>query len=427
VRGNTPAIRTPPLLASAAWRLALVFALYAYQGIVAGFALTALPNRAAELGASAAELGAYAALIGLPWILQPFWGPVVDRFGGSRMGRRRFWVLAALGGSLAAQSCLIWAGDSVGDGSVGNLPVIAAIFTLHSLCAVLMDTATDAMIIDHTPPHQLGRATACTRAGFVTGGAVGAMAFAWLLAHLTIGEAGLLLLGLGLLTAIMPLLVREAPGDAWISLRHHPQSAQLCMVAVLWELRAQMLRPAHGVLLLFCIAQDFCGALLRLPLGVHLVQQADWTAESLSTAQGAIGLAAGTLGAWMVGRWTDQVGPARALGRLLAASAVAHLVAGAVLAMGGGWAGPVALSLSGITSALCFVALAPAVMQASAGATAASRFALYMAALNLGDVLGSAAAGAVAGLGIAPLAVLVAAGYALLARVSDTMVRRFRA
>ena len=427
MHGNAPAIPTPPFLASSGWRLSLVFTLYAYQGIVAGFALTALPNHAAELGASTAELGAYAALIGLPWILQPLWGPVVDRFGGSRMGRRRFWVVVALGGSLAAQSCLIWAGDRLGDGSFGNLPAIAAIFTLHSLCAALMDTATDAMIIDHTPPHQLGRATACTRAGFVTGGAVGAMAFAWLLAHLTISEAGLLLLGLGLLTAVMPLLVREAPGDARLSLRHEPRVAQPGMAAVLWELRSQMLRPAHGVLLLFCVAQDFCGALLRLPLGVHLIQQANWTAESLSTAQGAIGLAAGTLGAWMVGRWTDQVGPARALGRLLAASAVAHLVAGAVLALGGGWAGPVALSLSGVTSALCFVALAPAVMQASAGPTAASRFALYMAALNLGDVLGSAAAGAVAGLGVAPLALLVACGYALLARASGTMVRRFRA
>ena len=106
---------------------------------MAGFALTALPNHAAGQGAGTAELGAYAAAIGLPWVLQPLWGPVVDRFGGMRMGRRRFWVLLALMGSLVAQSCLLWVAN--------KLPAIALVFMAHSLCAALMDTATDAMKI----------------------------------------------------------------------------------------------------------------------------------------------------------------------------------------------------------------------------------------------------------------------------------------
>ena len=85
-----------------------------------------------------------------------------------------------------------------------------------------------------------------------------------------------------------------------------------------------------------------------------------------------------------------------------------------------------ALSLSGITSALSFVALAPVVMQASRGAVTASRFALYMAALNLGDVLGAAVAGRAAGLGVVTLALTVAAAYGLLALGSTGLVRRFQ-
>lgn len=410
-----------PLLASAGWRQGLVANLYAYQGIVAGFALTALPNHLAAQGAGTAELGAFAAAIGLPWIAQPLWGPVVDRFGGMRMGRRRFWVIAALFASLVSLSGLLWMGDA----RPGALFAIGAVLTLHSLCAALMDTAADAMIIDHAPADQLGAATASTRAGFVTGLAVGGVVFAWVLPQLGLAGASLLLLGAGLLATVMPLLVRENAGDAWLSWRAAPAGQGPPLGKLLTQLGRDIVRPAHVGLLLFCVAQDFFGAVFRWPLGVHLIQQVGWTAPSLSTAQGVIGLLAGTVGAWTVGRWTDRVGPPRALGRLLAASAVAHLAVGGVLALGGGWAGPVALSLSSITSALCFVALAPAVMHASRGAVAASRFALYMAALNLGDVLGAGAAGqAMAQLGLVPLALGVASGYAMLAGVAARMVRQ---
>ena len=389
---------------------------------MAGFALTALPNQVAGLGASTAELGAYAAAIGLPWVLQPLWGPVVDRFGGMRMGRRRFWVLAALAGSLIALSCLLWLGDA----RPGGLSAIAAVFMAHSLFAALMDTAIDAMIIDHSREDQLGAATACTRAGFVTGLAAGAGIFAFLLPAVGLARCGAILLGLGALAAILPLMVRESAGDARFSLRHGPHAASVRLVSLLAELARSVATPASLALLLFCVMQDFFGALFRLPLGVHLIQKSGWAAESLSTAQAAVGLASGTVGAWLVGRWTDRVGPARSLTWLLGAAALAHLLAGVLVELGGAWAGPLAMSLPSITSALCFVALAPAVMRASRGAVAASRFALYMAALNLGDVLGSGSAGFVMQTGLGPglaiLGMVAAAGYAALSLCAATLV-----
>ena len=45
--------RPPILFGRTGWSFAFVFCLYAYQGLVAGFALTALPNHRVELGASA--------------------------------------------------------------------------------------------------------------------------------------------------------------------------------------------------------------------------------------------------------------------------------------------------------------------------------------------------------------------------------------
>jgi hypothetical protein len=76
----------------------------------------------------------------------------------------------------------------------------------------------------------------------------------------------------------------------------------------------------------------------------------------------------------------------------------------------------VALALSGVAPALFFVALAPGVMITSRGAAAATRFALFMAALNLGGVAGAAASGPVAGaLGLWQMALGAAVVFAVCA------------
>jgi len=55
-----------PLTSSPRWLVTLILALYAYQGLVAGFALTGLPNHYAAQGlASLADIGAHLALVGL--------------------------------------------------------------------------------------------------------------------------------------------------------------------------------------------------------------------------------------------------------------------------------------------------------------------------------------------------------------------------
>lgn len=75
-------------LGSSGWRFALFTVLYLYQGLVAGFALTALANHFAAAGVSTAEIGRHVAIVGLPWVLQPLlWGPVIDRATPIAWGR----------------------------------------------------------------------------------------------------------------------------------------------------------------------------------------------------------------------------------------------------------------------------------------------------------------------------------------------------
>lgn len=379
-----------------AGRRLLILSLYGYQGLVAGFGMTALPNHFAEIGATVGAIGGYMALVGLPWALQPLWGPLVDRFGQSRMGRRRFWVVLALAGALAALACLPLAGD--GPAALARL---GPLLLLHSGCAALLDTAVDAMIIDRVPVERLGQATALTRTGFVTGTATGAVLFAWVIPHYGLIAAALLLLLLGSAAMVSALLVREADDDRLLSLWHDASRAEPVdsYRVLLVRLFTAMRQPAALALLALCIVEEAATAVFGVHLSVEMIQRGGWDAVSLSRLQGGLALLGGTAGALLIGHWSDRVGHYHVLHRLLASCALAYAAAAVMLLVPqAAWLSAGALALSSVVPALAFVALAPAVMRSSRGVGAATRFALFMAALNLGGILGSAGSGLVGGL-----------------------------
>ena len=416
------------LLDRPAWRYALVFTLYGYQGLVAGFSLTALPNHLAQLGLPVEEIGRHVALAGLPWTVQPLWGPVVDRVGHFRMGHRRAWILLALIVSLAALCGLLL----VPDPAAGIL-VVSLLFALHSAAAALMDTATDALVIDRVPPGDLGRANACTRAGFVTGMAAGAALFSALLPGLGFTGSVLVLIGLGALTGAMPLLVREAPGDAWLSLRRWPAATAAPgelsrTLRTMRRLGLLLLRPQALRLLGLCFALNFAVAAFQVPFAVSMIREEGWDPAALSRVQGALALVSGTGGAFAVGLLADRLGALRVLAWLLALVAgLFALTAGLAAAGAAAALGPMVLGLTAVMPVLFFSALAPAVMRESRGAMAATRFAVFMAALNGGDVAGAAAAAAVsAALGAGGTALAAAAVFVagtLLARRPGVLTR----
>jgi PAT family beta-lactamase induction signal transducer AmpG len=297
-----------PLIARPRWRAALILALYGQQGLVAGFAATALPNHMAAGGATVGELGAFLAMVGLPWVAQPLWGPLVDRLP------RRLSLLAGQAGMLLALALLAVLGPT-------TLTGIGLVLLLHGLAASLMDTATDGLIMDAVPGDALGTATACTRIGFAGGGALGAALFSQVLPAFGVAGAGAML-----------LLACAGLAAAPVALAHAtvPQARPGTMRALFVALGRALAEPRTLVLLGYCWAQDFAGALFRVPLGVALVQGGGWSAEALSTLQASLALGAGTIGALLVGWWTDRAGPLRALQILLGAAAAAHLAAAAL-------------------------------------------------------------------------------------------------
>jgi MFS family permease len=281
--------RRPPSLQSPFWRLALFTLLYGYQGLVAGFALTALANHFAAAGSSTTEVGRHLAIVGLPWVLQPLlWGPLIDRAAPFRMGPRRFWLVLALGCAQVALTGLLLLGPSPG------LTAVSGVLLLHSLAASLADTATDRMIAGAVPADELGRTSAGTRAGFVIGNAVGAALFAWILAGASVPVAAGLLLGLTTPLALVALLVREAPEDRFLSLARDASAPRPGLLPETVAFARQLLTAFRArdaaILLAICFTIDFALNLFQVPFGVALVQEHGWDATALSRLQAGLAL-----------------------------------------------------------------------------------------------------------------------------------------
>lgn len=427
-----------PSLQTQRWRLCLFTVLYLYQGLVAGFALTALANHFAALGASTTDIGRHLAVVGLPWVLQPLlWGPLIDRATPFRMGPRRFWLVLALA---CAQACL---GGLALLGAAPGLTAVSAVLFLHSLAASLADTATDRMIAGSVPADELGRTSAATRAGFVVGSAVGAALFAWVLEVREFPVAAVALFALTTPAALASVLVRETPDDALLSARRAPAQAVRPDLAhgrdagstrgrASASLASATLAPATlafarrllaafrtreaASLLALCFAIDFALALFEVPFTVAMVQAHGWDAAALSRLQALLALIGGTLGAAGIGAYVDRAGPTRALRILLLACAVAFGAAALLIVAGlEGRVGPMILGLASVVPALVYVALLPTVLLASReGRAAATQFQIFMAAMNLGDVAGAALAGALESVLRPSLVAFAVAGVCLL-------------
>lgn len=405
--------RAGPTLDRAAWRAIAFFCVYLNQGLVAGFSLTALTNHYAQLGSSAAEIARHFAIVGAPWTVQPLWGLLVDRVTGFAMGRRRFWLVFAIAGSHLALASLLLIEDPA-----AVMAAVSLMFLLHSAFAALVDTAADGMIIAHVPPAEFGRTSASIRAGFVTGTAFSAAVFSWSLAQYGFRPTVAVLLALGILVTLPPVLIRETPADAWFSLRRRLRDSAAGTGGSLLRfgkrLLAALRRREAIALLSLCFTVEFALINFQVRFAVDMIQGQGWDPVALSRLQGGLEFASGTVGALVIGLWSDRAGHVVVLRALLGLCSAAFLMSFALIGFDRATdAGPAILALGNVIPSLMFVALVPAVLQASRRAIAATQFALFMATINLGDVVGALAAAAIQPiLGAAPIALAAAAVFA---------------
>ena len=148
-------------------KLGILWTLYFVQGLPFGFQATALPVYLRAAGMSLTGVGLASALA-LPWSLKILFAPLVDRYGGSRLGRRRAWILPLQLGLLAccAAASLVPPED-------GLVPILLLVFDMN-LFAATMDIAVDGLAIDVLEEGELGQGNVAQvvgyKAGMLTGG-----------------------------------------------------------------------------------------------------------------------------------------------------------------------------------------------------------------------------------------------------------------
>ena len=364
------------------------FYLYVMQGLPSGFALTALTNYLVAQGMTAEAMATFGAVVGLPWGVKFIWGPIIDRFQGSAMGRRRPWVLLSqLLAFLASLGLLVIADP------VANLNGLMVAFMLHGVFASLQDVSVDAMAITIVPAGERGRVNALMKAGMVLGQAMGAAGLALLLRYSGFQSAALLQSVVLLSLTIVTVFIRERPQDAWFSLAYSRQptpSLKTDSFRNLLRELTQALLAGPNLLLFGAVAIVFINErLFQRVYHLHLIQNLAWSDTAVSVLSGTYGTVV-ALGLALAGGWlSDRIGALRML------RSIAFLMAGLHIGfalIGPLWANPavatVGLVVRQTLEPLFSIAALPVLMGICRREIAGAQFAFYMALSNQADVLG---------------------------------------
>ena len=150
-------------------RYVTFFYLYLMQGIPSGFALTAIANYLVGKHVAPQTIGTFIAIVGIPWIIQFIWGPLIDRYQYSVIGHRKQWVVLTQCMATLASLGLLYV--TVPEEQVGLMTVA---FFVHSLFASVQDASVDAIAISVVPVAERGRVNAFMRGGYLVGISLGA-------------------------------------------------------------------------------------------------------------------------------------------------------------------------------------------------------------------------------------------------------------
>lgn len=366
------------------------FYLYAMQGIPAGFAITAITNYLIGKGVSALAIGSFDATIGIPWVFQFIWGPLIDRFQYSRMGHRKHWIVYSEILALLTSLSLLFIKDPV-----HQVGTIAAIFFIHSIFASVQDASVDASAIGMVPVSEQGRINAFMRAGLLFGVAIGAAGLSTLLHLSGFFMAAACQSGLLLFFTLLTYLTKVERSDSYIPSLHHLQGAGQAEPEENPALRWLFKRLYKGIMRRKSLRIFGMIALIYLCLSIfyrsfsfHLIHSLHWNDQTLSVFQGTWGslvTIAVTLGGGII---ADRIGPGKlqkiVMGCIclffIGFSSLGYLWAHKTFSMTG-------ILIYNLADPLFSVAAMPVLMGLCLAKVEGSQFTTYMALVNLCDVI----------------------------------------
>jgi PAT family beta-lactamase induction signal transducer AmpG len=384
--------KLPVLHESANLRYITFFNLYIMQGVPAGFALTTIANYLVGRGVGSERVGAFIATVGLPWIGQFIWGPLIDRYQYSDMGRRKHWIVFSQWASVLVSSALIFIHDPT-----AQLTLLSFIFFTHSIFASIQVASVDAMAITIAPPAERGRLNAYMRGGFLIGTAIGAAGLSVLLHAYGFRFAAAAETCLLALLAILFFLTklekqnvllinpfRKGRLESGIE-RANPSFRRVFKKVHFGITRRKSLRYFGIVAIVY-----FCSSVFIRSYTFNLIHELKWSDRSVSLIQGGWGSTLTFFGIIFAGIQSDRIGAKRMQVRVMwVVCAFLLLLNFWCMLWQNTYVSGSALLLWNLADPLLSVTIFPILMALCLKKVEGSQFTTYLALINLCDVLGS--------------------------------------
>ncbi len=389
--------KLPVLRESAGLRYFTFSYLYFMQGIPAGFALNAITNYLVASGVSAAGIGSFDAVIGLPWIVQFIWGPLIDRFQFSAMGNRKHWVMLSQLLAFGVTLSLLWVSDPV-----RQITLVMMVFCCHSIFASIQDASVDGTAIAITPEQERGRLNAYMRVGMLLGIAVGAAGLSTILHIYSFHTAALCQSAILLALTLLTYITKIDRSDSYLPVPGHTAYAK----AELQEGENPNLKWLFHQLYKGIVHRDSLGvfgiiALVYLCLSIftrsfnfQLIHTLRWSDNQLSVLQGTWGSLVTIMITLTGGYIADRFGASKLQKVIIICLSLFFIV---FCSMGQLWIHK-PVSITGVmvlvlSDPIFSVAAVPVLMALCYSKVEGSQFTTYMAIINLFDVLGAKISG----------------------------------
>jgi PAT family beta-lactamase induction signal transducer AmpG len=370
--------------------------LYFAQGLPYGFASIAVAAALTEHGATAGDIAALLAAIVLPWTFKWAWGPLIDRFSGSAMGRRRPWILAA-------QSAMVLGVLAIAFGPepIEHQSWLLVMLVVVNIGCSLQDVSVDALAVDQLTDDERGRVNGFMWGSNITGMAVGGALLGWVAATSGLGESALVLAAMIVVIMVLPICVLEGPSEKrfpWSSGQQQSESLAVdrsALLVIQRLLRAFSLRSTL-LAVFFALSVNITIGLLGSYSPGLLIQHLNWPQAQYSLWTGNIAFV-GLAGALLGGFLSDRFGP-RCIAAIGGLSLAACYLSFSLLSAY--WTNTTFvlsyMAVETVCSATLSVACFSMFMTLSWPLVAATQFTAYMAMLNASRLIGTGLVGVAA-------------------------------
>jgi MFS transporter, PAT family, beta-lactamase induction signal transducer AmpG len=365
--------------------------LYVAQGIPEGMTYFGIPAWMAMNGKTPMEIGAFLGVIGIPWSFKILVALLMDRFSFLPMGRRRPWVLFGQLGLMVSFIMMSLIPDPLNQLS---LLMIAGFWV--SFFGAFQDVATDGMAIDIVPVPEQARANGLMWGAKTVGTSLSLVTGTWILNRYGFREAILSLSVVVCLIMLIPLFLRERPGEKllpWTKGQTTPEVAKLQLDSfekIFKSLFKVFILPSSLLMGIAFFSYNTGVGLIDAVFPVFTIQEAGWNNEQFSHVFSIVNIISGILGMVAGGFLSDRFGKRRMINIYLLV--LLGIFALMVLLKSFWNLGFVITGFMGLYYVLyVFITIASFAigMELCWSRVSATQFTLYMAISNMGRALGS--------------------------------------